>query len=211
MPCMIATIDDQSDGACHTHSAAACMAAGSTTPQPVKSPLRSQLHHSSPPTQTLNCKITMPPVTRTQTRSLPTRDGDASPVKSPSVSRPLRHRKTATHRSNDMTTSTTASTDIPGNRPQSPPRFTIDLSLPPSERYSEVCHALGDEMRGLRSLFDEVVGGLLPSWLHVPTVLLNWVAWTFLWRVCDDEEDAEFDVRLFPSLHCPSAPPSRSL
>jgi hypothetical protein len=175
-----------------------------------------QLHHSFSPVQTLNGKITMAPVTRTQTRSLPAREGDASPLTRPSVSRPLRHRKPATHPPNAKTPSTTASTDFPGNRPQSPPRFTIDLSLPPSERYAQVCHALGDEMRGLQSLFDEVVGGFLPSWLHVPTVvLLNWVAWAFLRRVCDGEEDAELDVRFFFTflyLHLsPSTTPPRSL
>jgi hypothetical protein len=153
----------------------------------------------------------MPPVTRTQTKSLPARKDDTSPIAKTPLSRPLRHRKTATHPSNAKNTSTTDSTNSRGNHSQSPPRFTIDLSLPPSERYAEVCHALGDEMRGLQSLFDEVVGGLLPSWIPVPSVLLNWAAWAFWWRVCDAEEDAELDVSFLTSLHYPSTSPSRSL
>jgi hypothetical protein len=64
-------------------------------------------------------------------------------------------------------------------------------------------------MRGLQSLFDEVVGEFLPSWLHVPSVVLNWVAWALLWRVCDDEEDAELDVSWSPSLVDPSTSLSR--
>jgi hypothetical protein len=61
-------------------------------------------------------------------------------------------------------------------------------------------------MRGLQSLFDEVVGWFLPFWLPVPGVLLNWIAWALLWRVCDAEEDAELDVRFLPSLHYLSIP-----
>ncbi|KAK5137799.1 hypothetical protein LTR08_007371 [Meristemomyces frigidus] len=57
-----------------------------------------------------------------------------------------------------------------------PPRFTIDLSLPPEERYLEVCAALHSEITGITSLFDEVVGGMvgfLPlKWLHVVCRLL---------------------------------------
>jgi hypothetical protein len=196
MPCMTATIDDQSDGACHMYPQRCSLHGGrihdSTTGE--ESSATPQLHHSSSPAQTLNGKINMPPVTRTQTRSLPAKSEDTGPAAKTPPYRPLRHRKTATHPSNAKNTSTTDSTNSRGNHSQSPPRFTIDLSLPPSQRYAEVCHALGDEMRGLQSLFDEVVGEFLPSWLHVPSVVLNWVAWALLWRVCDDEEDAELDV-----------------
>lgn len=64
--------------------------------------------------------------------------------------------------------------------PDEPPRFTIDLSLPPEQRYLEVCAALKSEIRGLTSLFDEVVGGMvrfLPiKWLHfVCRILLRGV------------------------------------
>jgi hypothetical protein len=150
-------------------------------------------------------KATMPPVTRAQTKSLPasSTNGDTSPTTQTQSSHRLQHRKAATRPHNAKNTTTTASTDpidsAMGDNPQSPPRFTIDLSLPPSERYAEVCLALGDEMRVLQSIFDQVVGGFLPSWLHVPSVILNWVAWALLWRVCDADEDAELDVSFPPS------------
>jgi len=156
-------------------------------------------------------KVNMPPLTRSQTKPLPSSstNGDTSPTTETLSSRHLlRHRKNAARpHINAKNTTTTASTDSTdstmGNNSQLPPRFTIDLSLPPSERYAEVCHALGDEMRGLQSIFDEVVGGFLPSWLHVPSVVLNWIAWALLWRVCDAEEDAELDVSysIFPHLY----------
>jgi hypothetical protein len=150
----------------------------------------------------------MPPLTRSQTKPLPSSstNGDTSQTTETLSSRHLlRHRRNAARpHNNAKNTTTTASTDTtdmdsPVNHPQSPPRFTIDLSLPPTERYADVCHALGDEMRGLQSIFDEVVGGFLPSWLYVPSAVLNRIAWAFLWRVYDTEEHAELDVSFPPS------------
>ena len=69
-----------------------------------------------------------------------------------------------------------------------PPRFVIDLSLPPERRYVEVCAALKSEIARLTPLFDEVVGGLLP-WL--PIRWLHALCSFFLRGVYDNEESAE--------------------
>lgn len=75
-----------------------------------------------------------------------------------------------------------------GNEPDEPPRFVIDLSLPPEQRYLEVCAALKSEMINLTSLFDEVVGEMVPfvslKWLHR-------LCSTFLRGVYSKEENAE--------------------
>lgn len=72
--------------------------------------------------------------------------------------------------------------------PETPPRFTINLSLPPEQRYVEVGRALKSEALGLTSLFDEVVGEMVPwastTWLHRLARLL-------LRGVYHDEETAE--------------------
>ena len=81
------------------------------------------------------------------------------------------------------------------NDPLPLPRFTIDLSLPPEQRYAEVCAALHDEMRGLEALFDEVVGGAAP-W--VPISVLRWFCWAVLWGVCSEEETRELKVGCSP-------------
>ncbi|OQO14141.1 hypothetical protein B0A48_01017 [Cryoendolithus antarcticus] len=74
------------------------------------------------------------------------------------------------------------------NEPQSIPRFSIDLSLPPQQRYTEVCAAFKDQMLGLRELFDDVVGSMLP---FVPKAVLKWICWLLLRGVYDAEETAE--------------------
>ena len=69
-----------------------------------------------------------------------------------------------------------------------PPRFVVDLSLPPEERYFEVCAAFKSEMLGLMSLFDEVVGDM------VHFVSLTWlrrICQLMLRGVCNKEENAE--------------------
>lgn len=66
--------------------------------------------------------------------------------------------------------------------PDEPPRFTINLSLPPENRYTEVCATFKKEIHNLTPLFDEVVGG--SKWIHC-------LAWVFLRRVYDDEENKE--------------------
>jgi hypothetical protein len=146
-------------------------------------------------------KVNMPPITRTQTKSLPNQSEPpikyaptlTSPASAASRRRPHRTKGAKQQFQAEKKTANLPN-DSPEVHPQSPPHFTINLSLPPSERYAEVCHALRDEMCGLQSLFDEVVGGFLPYWLHLPSIVLNWVAWALLWRVCDAEEDDELDV-----------------
>ncbi|EME82057.1 uncharacterized protein MYCFIDRAFT_30109 [Pseudocercospora fijiensis CIRAD86] len=72
--------------------------------------------------------------------------------------------------------------------PDTPPRFVIDLSLPPEQRYLEVCAAFQQEISDLTPLFDEVVGGMLQAvplkWLHRACRLL-------LRGVYDSEENKE--------------------
>lgn len=69
-----------------------------------------------------------------------------------------------------------------------PPRFEIDLSLPPEQRYLEVCAAFKRQMKGLTPLFDEIVGDFL-HWLPVKRV--HQLARLFLRRVYDKEESRE--------------------
>jgi hypothetical protein len=90
-----------------------------------------------------------------------------------------------------------ASSPSEPNDPLELPRFTIDLSLPPEQRYAEVCATLHDEMRGLEALFDEVVGGAAP-W--VPISVLRWFCWAVLWGVCSEEETRELKVCNSPTV-----------
>lgn len=103
-------------------------------------------------------------------------DGHASNV--------VRHRQT---------TSTRGLTSDANYRPRStkpdePPRFTIDLSLPPEQRYLEVCTAWKSEITSLTALFDEVVGGMVPllplKWVHL-------ICRVLLRGIYDNEESAE--------------------
>ncbi|KAK5119851.1 hypothetical protein LTR85_007177 [Meristemomyces frigidus] len=101
------------------------------------------------------------------------------------------------HASNDLRLRPNASSQYITNdsnyrprptEPDEPPRFTIDLSLPPEQRYVEVCTALKSEITGLTALFDEVVGGMVPflplQWLHLLCRVL-------LRGIYDREENAE--------------------
>jgi len=72
--------------------------------------------------------------------------------------------------------------------PDEPLRFIINLSLPPEQRYLEVCTALKSEINNLTSLFDEVVGDMVNFvsnwWLHFLCRIL-------LRGVYNKEENAE--------------------
>ncbi|KAK3622044.1 hypothetical protein LTR56_022416 [Elasticomyces elasticus] len=72
--------------------------------------------------------------------------------------------------------------------PQEPPRFTVDLSLQPEQRYAEVSSALKSELVGLTGLFDEVMGDIIP-WL--PLRWAHLLCWLFLRGVHNKEEHAE--------------------
>ena len=127
------------------------------------------------------------PTTRSQT-SQATGSTTASSSENPTAN------STTRSRAQLSTQSFTNDVSSPSRRtlntgPDHPPRFTINLSLPPSERYHAVCDALAPEITGLTSLFDEVVGGgILP---FLPLSLLHWLCWALLRRVYDDEETAE--------------------
>ncbi|KAK4544278.1 hypothetical protein LTR36_004488 [Oleoguttula mirabilis] len=73
-------------------------------------------------------------------------------------------------------------------KPDEPPRFTIDLSLPPEQRYLEICTALKSEITGLTTLFDEVVGGMVP---FLPLKWLHFFCRMLLRAVYNREENAE--------------------
>jgi hypothetical protein len=145
----------------------------------------------------------MSPVTRTQTGSMPLAPkendgfGSSRPRHRRELSRePLRRQ----HNQKDTTDTPTtesqhshldAEASSSNNKPRELPRFTIDLSLPPEQRYVEVCAAFREEMRGLQGLFDEVVGGFVP-W--VPSGVLRWVCWVVLRGVWGEEERGELRV-----------------
>lgn len=69
-----------------------------------------------------------------------------------------------------------------------PPRFIIDLSLPPEQRYLEVCTAFKRQIKGITPLFDEVVGGYL-HWM--PAQRIHQLARLLLRGVYDKEENRE--------------------
>lgn len=124
----------------------------------------------------------MLPVTRTQTGSL-RQTQNTNDYAAPVQLQPRRRRKRRS-----------VTEVLDSNGPLEIPRFTIDLSLPPEQRYLEVCDELKHEMRGLQGLFDEVVGGLF-AWM--PSALLGWVCWALLWRVRSREESRELKVSAF--------------
>ncbi|CAK3939162.1 Hypothetical predicted protein [Lecanosticta acicola] len=79
-------------------------------------------------------------------------------------------------------------TSISRNAPDEPPRFTIDLSLPPEQRYLEVCAAFREQIHGLTPLFDEVVGDIVR---FLPLKWLKRLSKTLLRKVYDSEESRE--------------------
>lgn len=74
------------------------------------------------------------------------------------------------------------------SRSDEPPKFVIDMSLPPEQRYVEVATAMKDDMRGLVHLFDDVMSGLI--WF-LPLFLLRLICKLLLRRLYNDEEMAE--------------------
>jgi hypothetical protein len=69
-----------------------------------------------------------------------------------------------------------------------PPIYTIDLSLPPAQRYVEVAHDFKHYLLDLIHLFDEVVESLNLS-ISLKTVKL--LAWLFLRRIHSNEQTEE--------------------
>jgi hypothetical protein len=72
--------------------------------------------------------------------------------------------------------------------PDHPPRYTIDLSLPPSERYVKLATDFRPLILSVTGLFDDVVGALHP---RIPISLVRFCARLMLRRVYSAEETAE--------------------
>jgi hypothetical protein len=81
-----------------------------------------------------------------------------------------------------------ASPTRPAPAGQKPPKFKINLSLPPSERYVELATLYRDKMRALRGMFDELVHGISPK---IPLKGVHWLARLVLRRLYTDEETDE--------------------
>jgi hypothetical protein len=72
---------------------------------------------------------------------------------------------------------------------ESIPTYTIDLSLPPSERYVKLAIDLAPQMRELTPLFDEVLGFIIPyPWL---CRFIKFISSLVLRRVYSSEETEE--------------------
>lgn len=64
----------------------------------------------------------------------------------------------------------TSNTTSIGSGPYVPPRWTIDLSLPPNDRYRALARHYRDDVQGLTSLFDELLSDLTIPEKWIPTV-----------------------------------------
>lgn len=71
---------------------------------------------------------------------------------------------------------------------QPPPVYRINLSLPPSERYTELARLYRDRMRSVRSIFDELLIALSPK---IPVKVVHWIARVFLHGLSTREETEE--------------------
>lgn len=91
----------------------------------------------------------------------------------------------------DLTVNATAGParrDSEWDEPVELPTFTIDLALPPEQRWLEVCTAMQDEIQGITGLFDEVVGGMLP---FLPLRWVHRICAFFLRGIANKEENRE--------------------
>lgn len=68
----------------------------------------------------------------------------------------------------------------------SPPVYTIDLSLPPEQRYLQVASDYKAMVSGLPMLFKELIG-----FTSMPFSLAKFITRIFLWRLYSKEETAE--------------------
>jgi hypothetical protein len=69
------------------------------------------------------------------------------------------------------------------------PTYRIDLSLPPSERYTELAKDFAPRMKAVTPLFDEVLASVIP-WPSFRR-FIEFLASVFLRRVYSDEETEE--------------------
>ncbi|ORY67169.1 beta subunit of N-acylethanolamine-hydrolyzing acid amidase-domain-containing protein [Pseudomassariella vexata] len=72
--------------------------------------------------------------------------------------------------------------------PTQPPKYTVNLSLPPEERYRHIATGFKDRLEGLSQLFDDILLSFLPRPIAKLTRLL---AQIMLRRVYSTEETAE--------------------
>lgn len=74
--------------------------------------------------------------------------------------------------------------------PQEPvPTYRIDLSLPPSERYTQLATDFAPKMKDITPLFDEVLAFVIPwAWLRR---VIEWLSTLVLRRVYSSEETQE--------------------
>lgn len=68
------------------------------------------------------------------------------------------------------------------------PRFKIDLSLAPAERYVALARLYGDKMRPIVGMFDQLVVSISPK---IPLGLVHWLARLCLRRLYTADETAE--------------------
>nr|POE87313.1 acid ceramidase [Quercus suber] len=117
------------------------------------------------------------PTTRRQTAAA-TAAAAADPSTDPSnppATKPNLRPRTKPTIAQDFLTNDTSYRPPPRELPTEPPRFIINLALPPEQRYMAMCAALRTEMAGLAGLFDEVVAPWAPrGWARgVSRVLLR--------------------------------------
>jgi hypothetical protein len=67
-----------------------------------------------------------------------------------------------------------------------PPVYTIDMSLPPEQRYLQVANDYQAVISGLPQIFDEVI-----NQTRIPLALVRIAARVFLWRLCSREQTEE--------------------
>jgi hypothetical protein len=77
--------------------------------------------------------------------------------------------------------------DIPTGT--NPPKFRINLSLPPADRYVALARIYRDRMRSLRGIFDELVAAAISP--KIPMTLVHWLSRMCLRRLYGDEETDE--------------------
>jgi len=73
--------------------------------------------------------------------------------------------------------------------PYTPPRWIIDLSLPPRDRYRELARYYRDAIRGLTGLFDSLLRDVAVPETWIPT--MNHLSRLFLRRVNDNSQTEE--------------------
>lgn len=108
--------------------------------------------------------------------------GYSGPTVATTDEQSMRHHSLRTETSTIWAAESSSGQPSKSSSPDEPPRFIIDLSLPPEQRYAEVCTAFKKEVQNLPPLFDEVVGA--SKWIHRLARML-------LRKVYDEEENRE--------------------